>query len=248
MYTCPNCGTAFEGHYCPICRQAAPNERITWSYLGHQAMHGFFHVDRGLIHTIRELAIRPGYAIREYLNGKRGYHFNPVLFLVLTSSLASLLFIVFNISLPNQLLTLDEVAQHNSTIAYKYFALVGIFLILLLSATDYVFYSRKKFLFTELITSNTFQMGQILVFIILTLPVFVIQSHFNEDGGGTFELHEWFRYVLIGYMIWVRIQLLDAVKNKSLILLIFLQLVVVYFSYKYVLLAVLNYLRENMIR
>jgi len=242
MYTCTNCGTVFEGTYCTNCKQSAPTERITWTHLLHEALHGFLHIDRGLFYSIKELAIHPGTTIRDYLAGKRGYHINPALFLFLTSSFASLIYILFHVHLPNQLLSLDVLAEHNNTLAYKYFILVGITVILLLSLSDYLLYRKEKLLLPELIVSNTFQMSEILVFIILLLPIFKFQGSIYDHESGIFDFREWLKVLIPAYLIWVRYQFHNVSKNKPFIILVVLQVVAVYLFYNYLVVTGLSYL------
>lgn len=50
----------------------------------HDLVHGVFHLDKGFLFTIKELILRPGHSIREYIRGKRVKHFNYfTLFLII---------------------------------------------------------------------------------------------------------------------------------------------------------------------
>ena len=77
--------------FCRNCGVKTPVERINWHYLVHQVQHGIFHVDGGIIYTIKELFTRPGHSIREYIEGKRARHFKPILMIMILGALVSLI-------------------------------------------------------------------------------------------------------------------------------------------------------------
>jgi len=92
--TCTNCGTEYVGRMCPQCGQAGTWTRYTWQ----QAMLNFLDIwglgNRPIFRTMKELSWRPGYMVRDYLNGHRNFYFPPfkllaimVVLLFLTSQL-----------------------------------------------------------------------------------------------------------------------------------------------------------------
>ena len=94
--TCPNCGEHYTGRICPQCGQAGTWQRYTWR----QAMLNFLDIwglgNRPIFRTMKELSWRPGYMVRDYLNGHRNFYFPPfkllavmVVFLFLTSQLTN---------------------------------------------------------------------------------------------------------------------------------------------------------------
>ncbi|WP_299527023.1 DUF3667 domain-containing protein [Winogradskyella sp.] len=83
---CKNCGHTFEEKFCNACGQNSSVSRLTLkSFLG-ELSDSIFQVNRGLFFTIRLLFLRPGYAIRAYLNGQRKYYFKPIAFVLLLST------------------------------------------------------------------------------------------------------------------------------------------------------------------
>ena len=76
---CLNCRQLLLMHqrFCHQCGQKTDTHRINFHYLVHEVPHSIFHVDNGILFTLKELFTRPGQSIREYLEGKRQQHSNP---------------------------------------------------------------------------------------------------------------------------------------------------------------------------
>ena len=76
-HECECCHTSFQGNYCPRCGQSWRIGRYSFK----TAMLGFLNVwglgNRGMFRTIRDLILRPGYMIRDYLKGMQAAYFPP---------------------------------------------------------------------------------------------------------------------------------------------------------------------------
>jgi len=83
---CKNCGQDLEGNFCKNCGQKSDIRKIGFGYLLDEIPNSIFQVNRGLFFTVKELFIRPGHSIREFLEGKRKNHYKPLAFFFLTSS------------------------------------------------------------------------------------------------------------------------------------------------------------------
>jgi len=227
--TCKNCGNNFSGNYCNNCRQSAKTLRITWKELFLQFSQAFFHANKGIIYTVKELLIHPGNAIRDYLNGKRVNHFNPFLFLLLTGGLSTLLYSSLNLNPPIEEIELEKIANISATLAHKFFAAVGFLFIIQLTVTDYIFYFKKKYILPEIIISNTFQAGQIMVFTIVILPFLLLQNYFDLGYSSIIDLRLFQKAITMGFLFFTRYQFYEAKGNYYLITKIIIQLVIVYF-------------------
>lgn len=84
---CLNCDQAYRGQYCNQCGQQAQTNRIDWRYLWHEITESLWGVDRGILFTLRELLMRPGYSIREFLAGKRVNHYRPLALLLMLAAI-----------------------------------------------------------------------------------------------------------------------------------------------------------------
>lgn len=177
------------------------------------------------------MTLHPGIAIREYLGGKRAYHFNPLLFLILSGTLATLLFSYLHLRLINVEVVYERIEAYNSFIAHKYFIFVGFFFIVLLTVTDFIFYFNKKYILPELIISNAYQIGQLLLFTVLMVPLFVLQNYILENPDPIFELRTILKIGVLCFLFFTRYQLYEAKGNYLMITKIFIQIVLVYVLY-----------------
>lgn len=73
-----------DTNFCPNCGQAANLKRIDRHYIVHEIEH-VLHLERGILYTIKELVINPGENIRKYLSENRSRLVKPVIFIILTS-------------------------------------------------------------------------------------------------------------------------------------------------------------------
>lgn len=75
--TCLNCDATLISAYCHHCGQKSDTHRITLPHLiKHDLVHGVWHFDKGLLFTLREAFLRPGYMAMDYIKGKRVKYYN----------------------------------------------------------------------------------------------------------------------------------------------------------------------------
>lgn len=90
QHRCSTCGTEYVGNYCPRCGQSSKIGRYSFK----RAFLLFLDVwglgNRGMFRTLRDLLLRPGFMIRDYLSGMQMAYFPPfkMFFLLSTLSLA----------------------------------------------------------------------------------------------------------------------------------------------------------------
>lgn len=183
MQTCKNCGHRFEGKFCNNCGQTADTERIDFHFLRHEIPHSFFHIDAGLLYTSKQLFMRPGHAIREYLEGKRVNHIKPLSFILILAGFYILLCHWFHINLFT--LSSDSAAKinveknsfHLDEFMLKNFGWLTLATIPLYTIGTAVCFYNKGYNFTEYLILNTFKAGQRLIIQILFLPFIFLIKH-----------------------------------------------------------------------
>lgn len=74
---CLNCATPLIGSHCHNCGQAAHVHRTLGAFF-HDLLHGVFHFEGKVWHTLPMLIFRPGRLTREYINGRRARYVSPL--------------------------------------------------------------------------------------------------------------------------------------------------------------------------
>ena len=75
---CLNCGNTFTGQFCPRCGQKADVKRLQFIELMRNTIGPFVGGDGKAANTCRDLFLRPGHMVRDYLLGKRVRYYNPL--------------------------------------------------------------------------------------------------------------------------------------------------------------------------
>ena len=94
LHTCKNCGIKFYGAYCNNCGQKHNVGRLTWPSWLENIMYGITNIEYGILFTIKELFTRPGYMMRDYLEGKRIKYFKPFSMLFVLAAIYTILITV----------------------------------------------------------------------------------------------------------------------------------------------------------
>ena len=166
---CKNCSNTFDTKYCGQCGQDSHTHQINAHFLWHDIQHGFFHFDKGILFTLKELFTRPGFSIKEYLNGKRVQHFKPVSLVIILAGVWGLLYHYMPVSIQENI---DENAaagvkiihwlrDHNSIaelINLPFYALAS-------------FLVFKTYNYWEHLVINAFLIAQKIVLSIVFLPI-----------------------------------------------------------------------------
>ena len=114
---CSSCRTEFHGNYCPRCGQAATVGKFSFK----KAFLHFLDVwgmgNRSMFRALRDLVLRPGYMIRDYLSGMQSAYFPPfkMFFILMTFSLL----IEHGFSLEVDKSTQNENGNYNDEVVLK---------------------------------------------------------------------------------------------------------------------------------
>ena len=96
-HCCKTCGVDYLGNYCPRCGQSAKIGRYSFK----NALLLFLDVwglgNRGMFRTLRDLILRPGYMIRDYISGMQMAYFPPFKLLFLLTALSFVVSSGFNV-------------------------------------------------------------------------------------------------------------------------------------------------------
>lgn len=81
---------------CSNCKQSAKPKRIDGRYILHEIEH-VLHFERGILYTVRELLIRPGENIKNFITENRSRLVKPVIFIIVSSLIYTLISHFFHI-------------------------------------------------------------------------------------------------------------------------------------------------------
>jgi len=172
MKQCLNCGNSLKGPFCEQCGQKSSTHRLSMKhFVQHDLVHGLWHVDKGLLHTMWQLLRRPGSFLNQYLEGKRVGAFNVVTMLLIGTGL--LLFISnfqgqigeVEASLEKaegtqQVINIFKFLEHNAK--WLILALIPIF-----SLASFIVFQRRNYFYTEHLVINSYIFGMFLFLMLL---------------------------------------------------------------------------------
>jgi Protein of unknown function (DUF3667) len=195
---CLNCEHTIKEKFCPACGQKTDTHKLDWHYVFHEVPHSFFHVEKGLFLTIKELTIRPGFAIRDFLDGRRARYFKPFTYLVLLGTIAGLISLYSPIAegLANDEKTM-QLIQSIKNFMSKYYTLFSAIFIPMRSLAVWIFH-RKERNYVEIITINIFIVAHLSLLNFLGFLGFIFHSQ------GTLLLVGLIQFLIMAaYEIWV---------------------------------------------
>ena len=210
MIKCKNCGNVFEGNFCNNCGQSSKIKKIDAHFLWHDVEHGIFHYDSGIIYSLKQLFLKPGIAIREFMEGKRVGHFRPISLAIILATLYALIYHGLGVkpvepSAESEQIT-EAVLGH-----YYWFVLLSI---PIYAIGTYVAFYREKYNFAEYIVFESFKASQRLVIHIASLPL-----HLVLDGSGGLKYMTSALLILdIALIFWTNLQFFQKFSKIQIIL------------------------------
>ena len=184
---CKNCNQQFKGAFCNHCGQAADTHRLNMHHIGHDLQHGLFHLDNGFFYTIKQLLIRPGHAIREFVNGKRVRYFKPLSFVIVLATIYGLLyhflisksFDVENIHTSQNVLNVYEIVINWSL---DHFAYATLIMIISTTIPSYWIFKKQGYNLAEHFVLNTYYRALVLLISLLLFPALYFFHNSSADS------------------------------------------------------------------
>jgi hypothetical protein len=154
------------------------SKRITFASMVHEAVHAITHVESNFIFTLKNLFIRPGKMIREYILGKRSKYQKPFGMLFICIALFSLTMWVFIELNPVHLSPSsgwNEVFEYNFQyiVLYKYFSWIQLALVPLYGLILKLFNWKSYYNYGELVVLYCYLFSGILLILI---PLIISQQ------------------------------------------------------------------------
>ena len=179
--TCKNCNKTYTGHFCTNCGQPAATHKLNFHFIWHDIQHAFFHFDKGVLFTAKELFTRPGNSIREFIEGKRVKHFKPISLVIILATLYGVLRHLFHFSVLDKKAVSEiqgvEYESLNEWISHHYYWII-LLSIPMFSLASYVVFRKQGYNFIEHIVLNAYMASQRLIFRIVIFP---LTKYFTES-------------------------------------------------------------------
>ncbi len=99
---CLNCGAELDGPYCRMCGQRGHVHKTLGAFL-HDLVHGVFHFEGKVWHTLPMLALRPGELTRRYIAGERARFVSPMALFLFSVFLMFAVFQLVGFSAPTDI-------------------------------------------------------------------------------------------------------------------------------------------------
>ncbi|NII80981.1 MULTISPECIES: DUF3667 domain-containing protein [unclassified Pedobacter] len=96
LISCRNCSHVVNDDFCGRCGQPVHIKRVDAHYILHEIQH-VLHFEKGILFTVKELLIRPGQNIRSFITENRSRLVKPVIFIIVSSLIYTLISHFFHI-------------------------------------------------------------------------------------------------------------------------------------------------------
>ncbi|MFY0481357.1 DUF3667 domain-containing protein [Flavobacterium sp. PLA-1-15] len=176
---CLNCNEATERNYCSNCGQKTDTHRINFKhFLVHDILHGVWHMEKGILFTMKEALTRPGKAALDYISGKRIKYYNvfylTVLLVGLQLFLANYYEHLQTIYFPEKLEETEKIAQKNYAFLSDYGKILILSLIPLFAFNSFIVFRRKRLNLSEhFIISGMVFLGVMIITLVSTILSFL---------------------------------------------------------------------------
>jgi len=206
--TCKNCSKPVIGKYCSDCGQSTGTGRINYHYIINEFQHSFLHVDRGIFYTIKELLLRPGDTMREYLSGKRISHFKPFAFVIILGTIYGFMGHFFKVYPEDSLMPFNNSSPDANEYSlmtyewiYSHYSVVMLAFIPFFALGSYLVFRKSSYNYVEFLVICSYISGmQILFMIAIYFLYYFIQSAWIVRLS---------IIIIYLYHIWAYVQLFD---------------------------------------
>ncbi len=164
MEICKNCKAETTQNYCANCGQPAILKRVDGKYIL-QEIRNVLNFEKGILFTIRELAVNPGNSILEFLNESRNRLVKPIVFLLVTSLIYTILNSVFHFE--DGYINYADNKETATLSIFKWiqgnYGYANIFMALFIGIWLKLFFRKYRFNFYEILILLCFIMGMAML-------------------------------------------------------------------------------------
>lgn len=173
MHTCPNCGNEFELNFCNNCGQQLITGKPTLATVFGDFIKNVFMLEAPIFRTIRDLSVRPGHFVRDYLEGHRKKYNNPFQYFLILLTAYLLIAKLFLGGVPGSELNINATNESGQSVVdpaviQQFIAdntdTFMIIIVLFYAFTFRLFFGRKNITYPESLIMMYFAIGHLLIF------------------------------------------------------------------------------------
>lgn len=176
---CLNCGSAVLSNFCGECGQKASTHRYSMvHFIQHDFVHGVWHVDKGILFTLKGLFTKPGHSVRDFVDGKRANYFSFVTLIILILAVSSFLghynHIKFTDLMPQ---ASRDVMNSLEKFITQYPKLVLVITIPIYSFFSFLWFRKARYNYSEHLVLNSYKTAAELAFGLLFTIVSIFYTN-----------------------------------------------------------------------
>jgi hypothetical protein len=205
--SCKICDNAVTGNFCGNCGQPVQLKRVDFHYISHEVQHEL-HFEKGFIYTIKELLIRPGKIVKEFILDNRSRLVKPIIFLIITSLIYSTIQHFFHIEDGYVKYSSEKPSGAGFIFAWvqSHYGYGNIIMGVFIAWWVKIFFKSYAFNFFEILILLCFIMGMgMLMLALFAIAEGLIKTKLMEAAG----------YAFVGYSTWAIGSFFDRKKVMS---------------------------------
>jgi len=182
---CNSCKNNLNGNFCANCGQPSQLKRIDQHYILHEIEH-LLHFEKGIPYTIKELLIAPGKNVKEFLRDNRSRLVKPVLFIVVTSLVYTVINNFFHLEQGYVDFKGEQTTATGIIFSWiqSHYGYTNIIMGIFISAWIKLFYKKYDYNFFEILILLCFVMGtSMLIIAVFAFLKGITQSNLMHVDG-----------------------------------------------------------------
>jgi hypothetical protein len=205
MIICKKCKSEINGNFCSSCGQPTRVKRINGQYIL-QEIGCVFNLQKGILVTIKELLLRPGQCVREFISEDRNRLVKPIVFVIICSLIYTIATRLFHFQ-DGYIYSSDD-KETTQTLIFSWiqsnYGYANILIAIFISMWIKIFFKKYKYNLFEILILLCFVMGMMM----LIFSVFGI-----VEGLTKLNLMKYSGMIGFGYCIWAIGQFFDKTKK-----------------------------------
>ena len=174
--TCKNCNNHFKGNFCNHCGQSAHTHRLNALSVWEDILGGIFRINHRIAFTTKQLCLRLGHAIRDFIDGKRLRFLQPISYAIVVASAYALLAHLFGIHVITNDFESDSIftklgVENTNDWIVNHYSWIALLTIPLFTISTFLVYRRSTFNLVEHLVINSFLTAQRFLYLIAVMPL-----------------------------------------------------------------------------